>query len=147
MNRILSILAIAGSLAATDMASAQDLPQSVNDLRLTDIEIREKPVAKYGRRVLGTLPGGARIEIELDGKNAIEDIEARGSGLFPISEIRDLVPAPVRDSPGWPADAQLEKIEFESDGRVEIEGRLVDGREFEAEFSAEGLLLDFDTDE
>ena len=38
-------------------------------------------------------------------------------------------------------------IEFEDDGRIEIEGRLSDGREFEAEFAADGRVLDFDTDD
>jgi hypothetical protein len=147
MKRAVSILAIAASLAAPGIAFAQDLPPSVDELRLTDIQIREKPVAKYGRRILGTLPSGARVEIDLDGRNAIEDIEARGKELFPVAEIRSLVPAPILGNTSWPTDARLEKIEFESDGRVEIEGRLADGREFEAEFAADGQLLDFDTDD
>lgn len=147
MKHFVSILAIAGSLATPGIAIAQDLPHSVNELRLTDIEIREKPVAEYGRRVRGTLPGGARVEIDLNGKNEIEDIEARGNALFPMAEIRSLVPAPILGNASWPADARLEKIEFENDGRIEIEGRLADGREFEAEFAADGQLLDFDTDD
>lgn len=152
MKRAISIVAIAGCLAIPGIAVAQDLPpqdlpQSVNELRLTDIEIREKPVAEYGRRVRGTLPGGARVEIDLNGKNAIEDIEARGNALFPVADIKAVVPAAILGNDSWPADAQLEKIEFEDDGRVEIEGRLANGQEFEAEFTRDGLLLDFDTDD
>jgi len=40
----------------------------------------------------------------------------------------------------------LEKIEF-GDGRIGIEGRLANGRELDAEFAADGSLLDFDTDD
>ncbi len=125
----------------------QDLPQPIADLGLQDIEIREKPRAEYGRRILGTLPSGATIEIELDGDGAIEDIETRGDEFFPIADILGLIPEPILGNESWPADATLEKIEFERDGRVEIEGRRADGSEFEAEFAADGQLLDLDTDD
>lgn len=147
MKRIFPVVAIAAGLAAAGVVAAQDLPQTVIDLGLTDIHIREKPHAEYGRRVRGILPGGSHVEVDLNGKDVIEDIEARGSDLFPIADIQSLVPAPVIGNESWPAGARLEEIEFESDGRIEIEGRLSDGRKFEAEFAADGRLLDFDTDD
>src|SRR5690606_4763364 len=118
------------------VAGAQDLPQSVTGLGLTDIQVRERPRAE-SRHVRGTLPSGTRVEVDLDRNGKIEEIEARGDGLFPISEIVSIVPQAVLDSPTWPADAQLEQIEFKRGGRIEIEGRLADGQEFEAEFSAD----------
>jgi len=147
MKRTLSALAMAACLAAPGIATAQDLPKNVSDLGLSDIEIREKPRVEYGRRIQATLPSKARVEIELDGKDAIEDIEARGKDLFPVSDIRSLIPAPILENAQWPADARLEKIEFERDGRIEIEGRLADGREFDAEFAADGRMLDLDIDD
>lgn len=147
MKRSFPIIAIAACLATPGIAIAQNLPKSVTDLGLTDIQIREKPHAEYGRRVRGTMPGGSRVEVDLDGDDAIEDIEARGSGFFPIADIHGLIPAPVIANKSWPADAKLEKIEFENGGRIEIEGRLSDGREFDAEFDADGRMLDFDTDD
>src|SRR3546814_9096358 len=141
------MVVIAACLATPGIAVARDLPQAITDLGLTDIQIREKPNVEYGRRVGGTLPGGSRVEVDLDGNDVIEDIEARGNDLFPAADIRGLVPAPVIGNASWPADARLEKIEFESDGRIEIEGRLSDGREFDAEFAADGRMLDFDTDD
>ncbi|KAA0971917.1 hypothetical protein FPY71_01965 [Aureimonas fodinaquatilis] len=146
MKRSFSIILMAALLASPGSVLAQDIPQAASALGLSDIQIREKSRAEYGQRIHGTLPGGARVEVDIDGKGVIEDIEARGNDLFPIADIRSLVPAAVVESASWPADAQLEKIEFESDGRVEIEGRLADGREFEAEFAADGRLLDFDSD-
>lgn len=146
MKFTFSQLAIVVCLATSGTAVAQDLPQTVTDLGLTDIQIREKPNAKYGRRVGGTLPSGFRVEVDLNGKNEIEDIEARGNELFPVADVRSLIPAPVAKNTSWPNDARLEKIEFEEDGRIEIEGRLSDGREFDAEFAADGRLLDFDAD-
>jgi hypothetical protein len=147
MKRVLLMTVLAAALAYTGTLAAQELPQPVTGLGLTDIQIREKPRAEYGRNVYGTLPGGARVKIDLDGKGIIEDIEARGRELFPIAAIRSLVPAEVLKNTSWPADATLEKIEFKRDGRVEIEGRLADGRKFDAEFSADGRLTDFDTDD
>lgn len=147
MKRILLATVLAAGLAHPGMPAAQELPQSVMGLGLSDIQIRQKPRVEYGRDVYGTLPGGARVEIELDRNGAIEDIKAREGRLFPIAAIRSLVPAPVLGSPSWPADATLERIEFERDGRIEIEGRLADGRKFEAEFAADGRLIDFDTDD
>lgn len=147
MKHTLPVLAMAASLALPGLAVAQELPQAVKELRLGDVEIREKPVASYGRRVRGTLPDGARIEVDLNGKDAIEDIEARGKALFPVAAIRGLVPAAILANTSWPADAQLKKIEFEDDGRVELEGRLSNGQSFEAEFAADGLLLEFDTED
>lgn len=147
MKRTFSILAIAACLAIPGVAAAQTLPQAVTDLGLTDIQIREKPQAQYGRRVAGILPSGSRVEVDLNGKDLIEDIESRGNDFFPIAEIRSLVPVAVFQNKSWPADARLEKIEFEIDGRIEIEGRLADGREFDAEFAADGRMLDFDTDD
>ncbi|MDQ8731076.1 hypothetical protein [Bradyrhizobium sp. LHD-71] len=140
------IVVVAACLASLGIAVAQDLPQAVTDLRLTDIQIREKPRAEYGRNVHGTLPGGSRVEIDLDRNGVIKEIESRGDRLFPVATIKSLIPAPVTKNASWPADARLEKIEFESAGRIEIEGRLSDGRKFDAEFAADGLMIDFDTD-
>ena len=146
MKRVFVAIVLAATLVYPGMIAAQDLPRSVQELRLTDIQIRQKPYIEYGRYVYGTLPGGARIKIELEQDGTIEEIEARGHGLFPIDQIRSLVPPAVLKSTSWPADATLEKIEFKRGGRIEIEGRLADGRKFDAEFVADGRLLDFDTD-
>lgn len=142
-----AIIVIAACLASPGMAVAQGLPQNVTGLGLTDVQIREKPRAEYGRKVHGTLPGGARVEIDLDRNDVIKDIESRGDGFFPVAAVKSLIPAAVAGNASWPADARLEKIEFESAGRFEIEGRLPDGRKFDAEFAADGHLIDFDTDD
>jgi hypothetical protein len=142
-----TIVAIAACLVTLGSAAAQDLPQSVTDLGVTDIQIHEKPRAEYGRNVLGTLPDGSQVKIDLDRNGVIKEIEARGNGLFPVTAIKSLIPASVAENKSWPADARLEKIEFESAGRIEIEGRLSDGREFDAEFAVDGLMTDFDTDD
>jgi hypothetical protein len=147
MRHSFSLVFIAACLATPGIAVAQDLPQAVIDLGLTDIQIREKPHIEYGRRVRGTLPSGFRVEVELDGDDVVEDIEARGNDLFPVADIKGLIPTPIIENKSWPADARLEKIEFESGERIEIKGRLSDGREFDAEFAVDGRMLDFDTDD
>lgn len=147
MKYTLPALVMAACLTCSGMVIAQDLPQTVIDLGLTDIQIREKPNPEYGRRVAGMLPSGARVEVDLNSRNEIDDIEARGNALFPAADIRGLVPAAVLQNEAWPTDAKLEKIEFERDGRVEIEGRLASGQEFDAEFAADGRVLEFDTDD
>lgn len=147
MRHALSIGIFATCLAIPGITLAQQLPQAVADLGLEDVQIREKQRAEYGSRVRGTLPSGARIEIDLDRDGRIEDIEARGNDLFPVAEIQSLIATAITENSMWPADAQLEEIEFERDGVVDIEGRLANGREFDASFAADGRLLDFDTDD
>lgn len=147
MKHILQSVVIMSCLAVPGFGFAQDLPQAVVDLGLTDMEIREKPRAEYGRRVRGALPGGSLVEIDLTGDDMIEDIEARGNDLFPLASIGGLVPTEVTEHETWPADAELEKIEFENDGRIEIEGRLADGRMFDAEYAADGSVIEFDIDD
>ncbi|WP_295808767.1 hypothetical protein [uncultured Nitratireductor sp.] len=147
MKRVIPGVALSVGLLLSGYAAGQDLPQAVVDLELSDIQIREKPRAEYGRRVRGSLPNGVRVEVDLDGDGIIEDVEARGNGLFPIGEIQSLVPSAISDNASWPTDAQLEKIEFERGGGIEIEGVLADGREFDAEFAADGRMLEFDIDD
>jgi len=147
MRKFLIPLTLAASLAVPGVPAAQDLPANVLGIGLTDIQIHEKKQAHYGRTVLGTLPGGTRVEIDLDRHGGIEEVETRGRGLFPIAEIRSLIPDAVATHGSFPADASLEKIEFEHDGRIEMEGRLANGRKFDAEFTASGELIEFDTDD
>ena len=147
MTHTFSIGIFASCLAASGMSIAQELPQAVADLGLEDVQIREKQRAEYGSRVRGTLPSGARIEIDLDQDGMIEDIEARGNDLFPVADIQSLIATTITENSMWPADAQLQEIEFERDGIVDIEGRLANGNEFDASFAADGRLLDFDTDD
>ena len=147
MRHTFPISVFAACLATSGIAVAQGLPQAVSDLGLTDVQIREKQRAEYGHRVQGTLPSGARIEIDLDQDGMIEDIEARGNDLFPVADIQSFIAAAVIEHAMWPADATLEEIEFERGGVIEIEGRLADGNEFDATFAADGRMLDFDTDD
>lgn len=67
--------------------------------------------------------------------------------LFPIAEIRSLIPPAVMGGVSWLGNSKLRKFEFERDGRIDVDGRLGDGRTFEAEFSEDGRLIDFDTDD
>ena len=147
MKGIASSIVAAVCLVSMGSAIAQELPKTVTDLGLSDVQIREKPNAKYGRRISGTLPSGFRVEVDLNGDNAIEDVEARGNTLFPVADIQTLVPEPVLKNTAWPSDATLEKIEFERNGNIELEGRLADGREFDAEFAADGQMLELDIDD
>lgn len=104
MRRTFLTVAIATCFVSLGGAVAQDLPQTVIDLGLTNIETRMKPRAEYGRNVHGTLPGGSRVEIGLDRNNVIKEIEARGDGLFPISSVQSLAPVSVTKNPSWLAD-------------------------------------------
>lgn len=140
------LTAVVAAMVFPGVVFAQDLPEPVTALGLTDIQIREKPKAEYGRDVRATLPSGSQVEIELDRDGRIEEIEAKGNALFPVSDVRSLIPQTVLSNSSFPADATLEKIEFGKDGRIELEGRLKDGREFEAEFTRDGVLIELDVD-
>lgn len=147
MKHMLLTGLFAATLTLPGAVLAQDLPASVSGLGLTNTEIRPKPVADYGTDIRGTLPGDILVEVELDRDNRIEEIEARGNAVFPLTAVESLIPAPVKANSAYPAGASLEKIEFERDGRIELDGRLADGREFDATFAADGTLLELDTDD
>lgn len=145
MIRKIAVLSLSAALALPVVALAQ-APDAAALLGLSDVQTREKPRAEYGRDLTGTLPGGAMVKVELEADGRIEEVEARGT-LFPIAAIDPLVPEAVRAHAQWPKDATLDKIEFERDGRIEIDGRLADGRDFDAEFTAGGELIEFDIDD
>lgn len=145
MIRKIAALSLTATLALPGLALAQ-APDAPALLGLTDVQTREKPRAEYGSDLTGTLPGGAVVKVELDADGRIEEVESRGA-FFPIGAVDALVPEAVRNHAQWPKEATLDKIEFDRDGRIEIDGLLADGREFDAEFAADGQLIEFDTDD
>lgn len=66
MKRATLISVIAITFASSTALAAQEVSQAVVGLGLRDVQTVEKPRAEYGRYVYGTLPGGVRIELELD---------------------------------------------------------------------------------
>lgn len=142
---IMKRLLVAGLLGSVLLSSpaaaqtaAQDLPAILKPLGLTDVEIRPKH-GDRGRDILGTLPGGARIEIELDRNDRVEEIEAADRQGFPASGVESLIPEAVRANPSYPGDGTFRKVEFD-DREIELEGTHHDGRRFEAEFLPTGEL-------
>lgn len=147
MKQMILTAAVVAALSLPSVAAAQPVPAVLDPLGLSDVQVRDKKHAEYGRSVLGTLPGGARVEVDLDRDGRIEEIEGRRGDRFPVSAVEMLIPEAVRANASWPADAQLEKLDFDHHDRIEIEGRLSDGRDFDAEFGTDGRLIDFDTDD
>jgi len=145
MKRVYSVLTLA-LVASSGAVIAQTLPQSLTGLGLTDVEVKDKAVSSFGTNVRGTLPSGARVAIDLDGDGKVQEVEAIGRDTFTIDTVESLLPPAIVANADWPADARFESIDFDSNGRVEIEGLLPDGRDFDAEFSADGELIGFDED-
>lgn len=116
-------------------APASAAPAVVEQLGLTDIERR-------GDHILGRLPDGTRVEVEIDRRGNIEEIEAERGSAFPARAVEALVPAIVRNHPSYPGDASFRKVEFDDDDRIEIYGQWADGRRFEAEFATGGRLIE-----
>lgn len=96
------LTAVVAAMVFPGVVFAQDLPEPVTALGLTDIQIREKPKAEYGRDVRATLPSGSQVEIELDRDGRIEEIEAKGNALFPVSDVRSLIPQAVLSNSSFP---------------------------------------------
>ncbi len=97
--------------------------------------------------LLGALPTGEPVQVEFSRSGAVEEIEAPGRGDFPAEAVAPLLPAAVRNSPDWPAEARLWAVDLEDDGAVEIEGMTPDRRPFEAEFAPDGRLLEMSYDD
>lgn len=141
MKRVLAAGLLGSALLsspAVAQTSVQDVPASLQPLGLTDVEVRPK-FGDRGRDIIGTLPGGARIEIELDRNDRVEEIEATDRQGFPASGVESLIPEAVRANPSYPGDGTFRKVDFDDD-EIELEGTHADGRRFEAEFLPTGEL-------
>lgn len=112
-------------------------------LGLTDVSVHPKKHHHYGSELHARLPGGAWVELDLNGSGEVEEIDS-DSGGFPVSAVQALLPEAVKANPSFPKDAVLYKLEL--DHKIEMEGRLADGRKFDAEFSPDGHVIEFDTD-
>ena len=109
-------------------------------LGLTDTTVQ--PEAR-GPDLIGTLPGGAQVELDFHQGGSVEEIEAAENSYAPIAEVTDLLPDVLKDAERFPADGEFESIDLDNDG-FDIEGRDADGTRFEAEYDAEGALLEWE---
>ena len=71
----------------------------------------------------------------------------RAPDRFPLAAVEALVPEAVRGNANFPTGALLDELEIKRDGRIGMEGFLADGREFDAEFTAAGELIELDIDD
>ncbi|MAA97242.1 hypothetical protein [Stappia sp.] len=141
-------LALLATLTLVQPAFAQnaDTESVIRTLGLSDTSIHPKRERHHGTTIDGRLPGGTRVEVELEGDGSVEEIEARDRQGFSPSAVVSLIPAAVRDNASYPADAMFHKVELDDRDHIEIEGRSADGRLFEAEFARDGRLIEMDYD-
>lgn len=135
--------------ALSTQALAGTTPDIAAKLGLTDVETIAKKKEHYGQLLIGTLPDGARIEIELDRDGVVEEIEPyhhHGNG-FAAKSVEALIPAAVLGNASYPKDATLYRLELDHDDHIEMEGRLASSEKFKAEFSFDGKLLEMKTDD
>lgn len=135
-----ALLILASASAALAQAPADP---AIRLLGLTDVSVHPKKHHHYGSELHGRLPGGAWVELDLSSSGEVEEIDS-GNGGFPVSAIQALLPEAVKANPSFPKDAILYKLEL--DHKIEMEGRLADGRKFDAEFGHDGRVIEFDTD-
>ena len=146
-------LSLAIALGLPGIASAQSDVDPVytnkaeelrSSLSLTDVVLRVK--GDHGAALEGVLPDGSAIEIELSKDGRVEEIDSRSAEGFTPNSVSSLIPAAIFSEPRFPKEMRLDKIDYD-DGIMEIDGRDSLGKEFEAEFTYEGKLLDIDIDE
>jgi len=151
MRRYLLPAVFAISLIAPQAALAQEapaghrpegMPAVVQQLSLSEASIHPKRRKRSGQEVHGKLPDGTWVEIDLDRNGNVEEVEADGKTGFAANTVEPLAPAAVRNNTSYPADAFFQKLEFNRGNRIEIEGYRRDGTKFEAEFTADGRLLE-----
>lgn len=137
----LSAICLGTLMQAVDYAPHSAAIDAVaTQLSLTEVQ---RHPDLHGSDLLGTLPGGVRVEIDIDHDGSVDKIETRGRSLAPLADIAALLPAAVTSAAQFPADALFEEIDFDRT-EIEIEGRLADGTAFDATFATDGTLLDWD---
>lgn len=140
------LLVLVSILGTGSVSAASDLPQSVTDLHLADMEVRPEPHDHYGRIVEGRLPSGEWIRIDLDDRDDIQEIESDSRHGFRLADVSPIIPAAVLDSHELPANATIEKLEFHDRHEIEIEGLDQESREFKARMSLSGKIIELKID-
>lgn len=133
-------------LGAGSASAAPDLPASITDLHLADIEVRPEPHHHHGRVVKGRLPSGEWIRIDLDDRDDVQEIETDSRRGFHLSDVSPIIPRAVLNSHELPANATIEKLEFHDRDEIEIEGFDQENREFKARMRHSGRLLEIKID-
>ncbi|MGV1989189.1 hypothetical protein ACQZ5N_21440 [Agrobacterium sp. 22-221-1] len=153
MRRYLSGLAVLFVMMTPQMLAAQETVGGnlsaqaaaiVRQLGLSDIDVYNNP--GHGEHVRGKLPDGSWVKVDFDRRRALEEVESDDHTGFKAKAVESLIPAAVRASPSYPADALLWKVEFDDDDRIEMKGRRTDGMRFEAEFTTDGRLVEIKKD-
>ncbi|WBU63760.1 hypothetical protein [Paracoccus aerodenitrificans] len=119
------------------------LDSTAQALSLTDVQKRSED--RHVPDLQGRLPGGAMIEVDFNRDGSVEEIEARNSGLAPVSEVSAVLPEALLNADRFPADGRFEKIELDKDG-FEFEGQDASGNWVEAEYGPDGQLRDWETE-
>ncbi|MBT9372966.1 PepSY domain-containing protein [Rhizobium sp. CSW-27] len=140
------LLVVLSVLGAGSASAAPDLPESIRDLHLTDVEVRPEPHHHHGRIVEGRLPSGEWIKIDLDDRDDIQEIETDSRRGFRLSDVSPIIPRTVRESDDLPANATIEKLEFHDRDEIEIEGWDAANREFKARVSISGKIIEIKFD-
>lgn len=140
------LLFLLSVLGANSASAAPDLPESIKDLHLANMEVRPEHHHHHGSIVEGRLPTGEWIQIDLNDRDEVQEIETHGRHGFHLSDVSPIVPRAVLDSDDLPTNATIEKLEFHDRDEVEIEGWDAANRDFKARMSLSGRIIEIKID-
>lgn len=140
------LLCLMAGAAAGSALAMPDLPREITDLHLADMDVKPERHHHHGRIVEGRLPSGEWIQIDLDDRNEVQEIETDSRRGFHLADISPIVPRAVLESHELPAHASIEKLEFHDRDEIEIEGRDEDNREFKARVTMSGRIIEMKLD-
>ena len=125
--------------AAEPAGSMSDLPDELAGLDLQQVRTdRDDDEVKYR----GRLGGDAPFEAEYHRDGRLKEVEVESGATLPESLVNELLSEIMRGELTRLGFARLHEIEIEED-EIEIKGRDTSQQKLEAEFSPEGLLLEF----
>lgn len=135
-------ISFAASAQADDyIPSDTDVTMVTQALSLTDARIHPN---EKGPDATGTLPSGARVQIDLHADGTLDDIEGFGHDTFVLSEIAGAMPHGLV-LPELDTGTRILKLGLSDDG-IELEGTTPDGRTFKGEFTHIGRAREWKTD-
>lgn len=143
---LLSTLAGLSAAGVAWPVSAQEMPAVVHQLQLSDVRFLPEAHKHHGRIVEGRLPDGSVIEIDLDRRDQIQEIQSHHRHAFALEAVEQVLPEAVRAAEGYPVSAHLWRLELHDGHSVEMEGYDAHHRTFKAKFSRSGHLLDMKFD-
>ena len=139
-----AVIALGCGLGGAVMAqNAVELPEWLQELQLQDIQTESK--RRGGHEIEGRLPDGGKIEVRLDARGNVIEVEA-DDAILPQAVLDAVLPADLQGHAAMSAFSGVTDISFRRHG-IRVEGEQPNSDELELVFDGQGRLISAEADD